>query len=127
MACEVMAHRYLDFDRGRLGFLWKSPPCYYNRLHGLLFIFVRILINWYSRSANVDVESFWRLCIWCVAYFCEEGKSPTEQQLRVVTASLFPMGGDAYGVRHIALQQFIYDCHGLPEPKALAILDDWRL
>ena len=36
------------------------------------------------------------------------------------------MRGDAYGVRHMALQQFIYDRHGLPEPEARVILDHWR-
>ena len=49
MACEVLGHRDLDFDRAQVDLHWKPPPFYYNRLHGLLFIF--ILINWYSRTA----------------------------------------------------------------------------
>jgi hypothetical protein len=77
-------------------------------------------------GANLDIESFWWLCIWCVTYFCEEGKFPTEQQLHEVTATLFPMHGDAYGIRYMVLQHFIYDLRGLPEPEALGILDNWR-
>ena len=126
MACEVLAHRYLDFNRARVGLLWTPPPFYYNRLHGLPFIFIPILTNRYSRTANVDIESFWWLCIWCVTYFCEKGKFPTEQQLHEVTTTLFPMRGDAYSTRHMVLQDFIYDLHGLPEPGALGILYNWR-
>jgi hypothetical protein len=91
MACEVLVHRCLDLTWVPSGSLLSTI---------IIFILVRILINGHSRSANVDIESFWWFCIWCITYFCEKGKSPTKQQLREVTASLFPMPGDAYGVRH---------------------------
>jgi len=43
MACEVAAHKYLAFDRNARDLLhWHPPPFYYNRLHGLLYIFVHM-------------------------------------------------------------------------------------
>jgi hypothetical protein len=121
MAPEVEAQAYLAFNWAVLDANWKSPPFYYNRLHGLLFIFVHCPLMRFHQIAIADIESFWWLCIWCVTYFCGKDERPTDQQLQVITRTLFPIPHN-FGVRFLALQGFIYNIESLPEPQALAAL-----
>ena len=78
-------------------------------------------------SVIVDVESLWWLCVWCVTYFCTSGRSPTPAHLGTLTSSLFPIPYSWYPRHSTFSTLFVSETLGLPEARALDILNRWRL